>query len=158
MEYIGNQHKRLYGVWHAMIQRCYYPLKQGYKYYGGRGIEVCEEWKNNFSCFAEWAYNNGYDENAKYGECKLDRIDYNGNYNPNNCRFVNMNVQNSNKRKFNGKLYEYGGEQHTLKDWAKILDTCYHTLNCRLTQYNMTFVQAVETPIRKSGNYKHKKD
>lgn len=45
MEYIGNQHKRLYGIWNAMKQRCYYPQKQGYQYYGGRGIQVCEEWK-----------------------------------------------------------------------------------------------------------------
>ena len=53
MEYIGNQHKRLYGIWNAMKQRCYYPQKQGYKYYGGRGIQVCEEWKDSFSNFAE---------------------------------------------------------------------------------------------------------
>lgn len=158
MEYIGNQHKRLYGVYRGMIQRCYYQQKQGYKYYGGRGIKVCEEWKDSFSNFAKWAYENGYDENLSSFECTLDRIDFNKDYSPENCRWVSMEIQNNNKRKYHGKIYEYAGEAHTLKDWAKILGTCYHTLNCRLCQYGWTFEKAVETPIRKSGKYKGKRD
>ena len=158
MEYIGNQHKRLYGIWNAMKQRCYYPQKQGYQYYGGRGIQVCEEWKDSFSNFAEWAFQNGYDENAKPYECTLDRIDYNGNYCPENCRFVDMHIQNTNRRHYQGEIFEYGGEWHTLKEWAKILGTCYHTLNCRMVQYGWSFAQTVETPIRKSGKYRGKTD
>ena len=158
MEYVGNQHSRLYSIWNAMRQRCYNPKKQGYKYYGGRGICVCEEWRNNFSAFAEWALNNGYIEDAESYKCTIDRIDYNKDYSPENCRFVDMRVQNSNKRKYKGKLFEYAGEIHTLKEWAKILGTCYHTLNCRMVQYGWSFAQTVETPIRKSGKYKGKTD
>lgn len=157
-KYVGNQHSRLYSIWSAMKNRCYNPKKQGYKYYGGRGIEVCEEWKDDFSSFANWALQNGYDENAEPYKCTLDRKDYNKNYSPENCRWVDMQIQNQNKRKFKGAKYEYGGESHTLKEWAQIIGTCYHTLNCRITQYGWSFEKAITTPIKKSGNYCNKKD
>lgn len=90
--------KRIYGIWSKMKERCYNIKDKSYKNYGGRGIEVCDEWKNNSRAFIEWAYNNGYDENAKYGDCTIDRIDVNGNYEPNNCRWVDMKTQSNNKR------------------------------------------------------------
>ena len=158
MEYNSNKNRRLYSIWNAMKQRCYNPNKQGYKYYGARGIKVCEEWINDFNTFAQWAMINGYQEDAQAYMCTLDRIDYNGDYCPSNCRFVDMTIQNNNKRKFEGKIFEYGGEAHTLKEWAKIMGTCYHTLRCRMCQYGWSFTKTIETPIRKSGKYKGKID
>lgn len=88
---------RLYPVWRAMKQRCLLPSSKAYKYYGGRGITVCDEWLE-YDNFMRWAYSHGYDPNAKRGKCTIDRIDVNGNYEPSNCRFVDMAVQNNNKR------------------------------------------------------------
>jgi len=95
----GEAHTRLYYVWIDMKNRCRNPNIACYKNYGGRGISVCSEWENSFSEFSKWATNNGYNENAAYGKCTLDRIDVNGPYNPSNCRFVDAKVQASNRRK-----------------------------------------------------------
>lgn len=78
-----SHNNRLYNTWAAMRERCYKPNKQNYKYYGGRGISVCDEWKSDFMAFAEWAIDNGYADTLE-----LDRIDTDGNYSPDNCRWV----------------------------------------------------------------------
>lgn len=93
----GRCGDRLYGVWNTMMKRCYNGKSNTYRYYGGRGIVVCESW-HDYSVFREWAYANGYDENAPKGECTIDRIDSNGNYEPSNCRWASMDVQRRNKR------------------------------------------------------------
>lgn len=90
--------ERLYNVWNAMKSRCLNPNVKCYSAYGGRGITVCDEWIHDFPSFQEWAIKNGYDENAPFGECTIDRIDVNGNYEPSNCRWVNMEIQRQNKR------------------------------------------------------------
>lgn len=93
------EHKRIYHVWRTMIARCYNPNTKAYKNYGGRGITVCNEWlgENGYENFYLWAIKNGYDENAERGKCTIDRINNNGNYEPSNCRWVDMKVQNNNK-------------------------------------------------------------
>ena len=94
----GMYGSRLYYVWINIIKRCTNPHSKNFKYYGGRGITICDDWRDNFQAFYDWAIANGYNENAHYGECTIDRIDVNGNYCPANCRWVSMAVQNKNKR------------------------------------------------------------
>ncbi len=89
---------RLYGVWRGMKQRCTDPSRKDFKNYGGRGIHVCEEWVQNYSAFQEWAIASGYDPNAPYMKCTLDRIDPNRDYCPDNCRWVDAKTQAKNRR------------------------------------------------------------
>ena len=89
---------RLYFVWDGMIGRCYRKKSAHYKDYGGRGITICDEWRHSFETFRDWAMANGYDETAPRGQCTIDRIDANGNYEPSNCRWVTQKEQNGNKR------------------------------------------------------------
>lgn len=93
---------RLYPVWRNMKQRCDLPTHKYYKSYGGRGITVCQEWRD-YDNFRKWAYANGYDEDAPRGSCTIDRIDVDGNYEPSNCRWVSMDVQAKNKRNSKNK-------------------------------------------------------
>lgn len=93
-----NKKPRLYSVWVGMRQRCNDQNHKSYKDYGGRGISVCAEW-NDFQKFESWAVSNGYDPDAAYGECTIDRINVDGNYEPSNCRWATSAEQAVNKRK-----------------------------------------------------------
>lgn len=93
----NKSHSRLYNVWNGMRQRCNDPNHKSYKNYGGRGIKVCDEW-DNFEAFEKWALESGYNPDAEYGECTLDRIDVNGDYEPSNCRWVDIQTQAANRR------------------------------------------------------------
>lgn len=94
----GGSNTRLHGVWSGMMGRCYVSTSGSYKHYGARGITVCDEW-HDFGVFREWAISTGYDQNAPRGKCTLDRIDNDGNYCPENCRWVDMKVQRHNQRR-----------------------------------------------------------
>lgn len=100
----GKKGIRLYQIWKGMTQRCLNPANPGYKRYGGRGITVCDEWKNDFQSFYSWAMANGYDENAPRGQCTIDRIDNDKGYSPENCRWVDMKTQIHNRSNSRHKL------------------------------------------------------
>lgn len=95
----GCSRTRLYKVWLHMKDRCYNRSNKNYHRYGGRGITVCDEWRNDFGKFQEWAMANGYDENAPFGQCTIDRIDNDKGYRPDNCRWADMKVQRNNQSK-----------------------------------------------------------
>ena len=88
---------KLHYVWAAMKQRCYNPKSRNYKWYGARGVKVCKSWLR-WQNFKLWALRNGYDPEAPYGECTLDRIDVDGNYEPSNCRWVSFKEQMNNRQ------------------------------------------------------------
>lgn len=84
--------RRLASIYQGMKQRCYNTNRPNYKYYGGRGVSVCDEWLNNPQAFYDWAMANGYQENLT-----IDRINNDGNYEPQNCRWASMKEQATNK-------------------------------------------------------------
>ena len=128
---------RLHNIWKSMRSRCFCkdPKRREYWEYSQRGISICDEW-NDFMNFYEWAHENGYDENAPTGECTLDRIDVNGNYEPSNCRWVNLTQQVRNRRK---TVYlTYNGEKRPLTEWCELLGLNKKTVYGRLHDYGWT--------------------
>lgn len=108
-----NKNKRIYKIWDGMKQRCYGTTCKDYPRYGGRGIIICDEWHLDFNKFQDWALQNGYSD-----DLTLDRIDVNGNYEPNNCRWVLPKTQSRNMR--TNKNITYKGETHCIAEWAEI--------------------------------------
>jgi hypothetical protein len=106
---------KLENVYRHMLWRCYSPKCPGYKYYGGRGIGVCPEWRNSKEAFIRWSLRNGYAEGLS-----IDRIDNDAGYSPDNCRWTTAKVQNNNRRPSSRTVFvEYQGERKSLRDWSK---------------------------------------
>lgn len=141
----GESKTGLYSIWHHMIERCYKPYNKSYADYGGRGITVCPEWRNDYVAFRDWALRNGYDNDARFMECTLDRIDVNGNYEPSNCRWVSMKEQCNNRR--NNKFLTYNGETHTMSEWAEIIGIHVDTL-WRRQKRGWDDEKIITTPLR----------
>lgn len=121
----GRKFERIHSIWVGMISRCKYEKLPAYERYGGRGIKVCDEWKD-YSKFREWALANGYRD-----DLTLDRKDTNGNYEPSNCRWADRYTQANNTRK--NVRVEYKGETHTLSEWSRITGISLTRLYYRYT-------------------------
>ena len=120
----SKSNTRIYHIFKSMKVRCLNPNYKAYKYYGARGIRVCDEWldkENGFMNFYNWAMENGYRD-----DLTIDRIDNNGNYEPSNCRWVTMEIQANNIR--TNIIIKYNNEEHTLSEWSKILKLNYKTI------------------------------
>lgn len=144
----GLSNTRLHGVWTNIINRCTNPKSNEYRYYGGRGITVCDEWRNSFQAFYDWAYANGYDENAPHGKCTIDRIDNDKGYSPDNCRWVTIKQNSRNTRK--NRILEFNGEKHTLSEWTEIIHIPSNTLTERLKR-GWSIEKTLTTPAKKCG-------
>lgn len=119
----GMSKTRIFRIWAGMIQRCENPNNNKYKIYGERGIVVCDEWRK-FEPFLEWAKENGYKENLT-----IDRIDTNGNYEPSNCRWVDLKVQANNTR--STIFLTYNGETKSASEWSDITGIPQNTITKR---------------------------
>ena len=117
----GKKQTRLYGIWNNMKNRCSLPSVPCYETYGDRGISVCQEWKDSFEAFFGWAMANGYEDHLT-----IDRIDNDGNYCPENCRWITRKAQANNLRK---NIYiEINSESHTVAEWSNISGIKYTTI------------------------------
>lgn len=128
---------RLYRIWRAMRARCQNPKSTAYFKYGARGITVCDEWQD-FTNFAKWAKENGYDENLS-----IDRIDNNGSYTPENCRWTTPRVQGNNTRR--NVFLVYNGEKKTMTEWCRFLNVPVSRVKERLKK-GWSVKDALEIP------------
>ena len=127
---------RLYRIWQAMKTRCLNPNAANYRYYGGKGITVCDEWMN-YAPFEEWAKENGYSDSLT-----IDRKDINKGYCPQNCEWVTMKHQN-NHHKSNIYQIKMGGQTYSLRDFVDIIGESYSKIQTQLNRGKIT-VESLE--------------
>ena len=137
----GCTHDRLFRIWTSMRSRCRNAKTPEYKWYGAKGVKVCKEWDENYLAFKQWAYANGYDDTAKMHYCSIDRIDPDGDYCPENCRWADIQTQASNKT--NVRLIEYNGEKCSISEWARRYGIHPDTLRWRLKKLGWTIDKAL---------------
>lgn len=131
---------RIYCIHRNMINRCRLACSVGFENYGGRNIKVCKEWdkKEGFDNFYKWAMENGYRD-----DLTLDRIDVNGDYTPDNCRWVTMKEQQNNRR--NNHYLTYNGKTQSMKKWADEYNLPYSTFQGRIYR-GWEIEKALKTP------------
>lgn len=142
----GYTHHRLYACYYRMRRRCENKANKSYKRYGGRGIKVCDEWKNDIMSFINWGIENGYKEGLS-----IDRIDNDGDYSPENCRWADATQQSNNRR--SNKFVTYNGETHTYAEWSRIIGISQLTLRHRIEDLGWSVKDAltVSTDERRYG-------
>ena len=116
--YVRN--KRLYGIWNTMLHRCEDPKREKFKDYGMRGIKVCDEWHDP-NAFFDWAESNGYKDGLQ-----LDRIDNDGNYEPENCRWATPKENSRHTRRT--KYLTLVGETRSVAEWCEVIPISQYTI------------------------------
>jgi len=133
--------EKLYDVWKSMRQRCCNKRNKNYQNYGGRGISVCDEWKD-YIVFRSWALGNGYRDGLS-----IDRVDVNGNYEPSNCRWASDLVQANNTRR--NIAISINGISKTASEWEREKGLCGGTISKRIKRYGMSPEAAVLKPVQR---------
>lgn len=118
---------RLYHIWEDMKSRCQNPNNRRYNSYGGRGIVLCDDWKNDYVSFHTWSMENGY-----RSDLTIDRIDVNGNYCPENCRWATIKEQSNNRR--TNRVLTLDGISKTMKQWGDEMGFGKHVIKNRLSR------------------------
>lgn len=137
----GKHKTRLYRIFNHMKARCYNEHYKRYYDYGGRGITVCDEWRNDFMTFYNWAMNSGYNEHLT-----IDRINNDGNYEPSNCRWSDRKTQQRNKR--TSKFITYNGERKHLMEWCEKLNLDYNVIYNRLYNCHWSIDRAFNEEVK----------
>ncbi len=137
----GLCNTRLYYIYDNMIKRCYNQSSEKYPNYGGRGITVCDEWKEDRTSFFEWAVRSGYNDRLT-----IDRIDVNGNYCPQNCKWSTQEEQANNRT--SNRYISCNGETHTIAEWSKLKNIPAPTLYARVYR-GWSVEKTLNTPLKK---------
>ena len=133
---------KLYKVWKSMNERCYLPSAISYKNYGSRGIRVCDEWRNDFMQFYNWAIANGYSD-----DLSIDRINNDKGYCPSNCRWATRKVQMNNRS--NSRNISYNGTTMTLKQWSEYFGFNYKYFHEVMSKNNWDIEKVLNMPYFK---------
>jgi hypothetical protein len=136
---VRQKDKHLYSVWSGMKQRCFNKNSSSYHNYGGRGITMDSRWAENYETFYNWAIKAGYKRGLT-----IDRINNDGNYCEENCRFVDRQVQANNKR--NVKTYTIDGKTQSLPDWCREYNIGYSLVYQRVSTLRWPIDKALSTP------------
>jgi hypothetical protein len=140
----GAKHTRLYNIWSGMKRRCENPLEPAYPRYGGRGISVCPEWRDDFVTFQSWSLANGYRANFT-----IDRESNDGNYDAGNCRWATYREQGRNRR--NNIIVKWHGADVLLLDLAEAEGVSYDMLKQRVRRYGWSIERAVSEPSKQTS-------
>lgn len=139
----GLRKHPLYHNWQGMKNRCYNKNSADYNNYGGRGIKVCDLWKEDFVEFLYWSLKHGWEKGLS-----LERKDCDKDYSPENCEWIPLSDQPKNRR--TNHLVAYNGETHTLAEWSRITGIARNTLALRLNSKNFSLEEAFEKPVNKA--------
>lgn len=143
----GSNRTRLYGIWSGMKNRCYNEKQsESFQKYGAHGIEMCDEWKNSYETFRDWALSNGYDDGLT-----IDRINFNGPYCPQNYRWATQKEQQNNRS--NNHYIEFRGETKTMAEWSELAGFGRSVIEHRLSR-GWTIENALLSPRQETHNGK----
>ncbi len=133
----NRERVRLQSIWGGILSRCYNPGNRSYRRYGGRGITVCQRWRESFAAFAD-------DMGSRPPDCSLDRRDNDGHYTPENCRWATQKEQARNRA--TGRILEHNGMRRTVAEWAEVTGLSRHVIEARIDQSGWPIAAALETP------------
>lgn len=138
----SEDHKALQNIYYGMVRRCHDPRRKDYPKYGGRGITVCDEWREGFPVFEQWAMSHGFKKGMT-----LDRIANARGYNPNNCRWISKKAQGYNRK--TNRYIAMDNQVRTLEEWCKIYDITPDLVIHRVQRSKCTYQEAIKKPVNR---------